>query len=57
MRRVLRWGMALLVGALASAAPAQTLSPAPDRVAVTIYRAPCVRPIRRSIAPGYKAMH
>ena len=56
MRRVLRWGMALLVGALASAAPAQTLSPAPDRVAVTIYRAPLRAPdqaIDRAWLQGY----
>ncbi len=56
MRRVLRWLLALLVGALASAAPAQTVSPAPDRVAVTIYRAPQRAPdqaIDRAWLQGY----
>jgi hypothetical protein len=56
VRRVLRWLLALLVGALASAAPAQTVSPAPDRVAVTIYRAPQRAPdqaIDRAWLQGY----
>lgn len=56
MRRVLRWLLALLVGALASAVPAQTVSPAPDRVAVTIYRAPWRAPdqaIDRAWLQGY----
>ncbi|WP_260591492.1 DUF4139 domain-containing protein [Sphingomonas sp. TF3] len=56
MRRVLRWLMALLVGALASAVPAQTVSRAPDRVAVTIYRAPRRAPdqaIDRAWLQGY----
>jgi hypothetical protein len=56
VRRVLRWLLALLVGALASAAPAQTVSPAPDRVAVTIYRAPRRAPdqaIDRAWLQGY----
>ena len=56
MRRVLRWMVALLVGALASAATAQTVSPAPDRVAVTIYRAPRRAPdqaIDRAWLQGY----
>lgn len=56
MRRVLRWMVALLVGTLASAALAQTVSPAPDRVAVTIYRAPRRAPdqaIDRAWLQGY----
>lgn len=56
MRRVLRLMVALLVGALASAAPAQTVSPGPDRVAVTIYRAPRRAPdqaIDRAWLQGY----
>ncbi|WP_189676266.1 DUF4139 domain-containing protein [Sphingomonas glacialis] len=40
VRRALRWLSVLLVAVVARAAPAQTVSPAPDRVAVTIYRAP-----------------
>ncbi|EEA08621.1 uncharacterized protein CMU_002460, partial [Cryptosporidium muris RN66] len=48
--------VALLVGALASAAPAQTVSPGPGRVAVTIYRAPRRAPdqgIDRAWLQGY----
>jgi hypothetical protein len=56
VRRVLRWMVALLFGALASAAPAQTVSPGPGRVAVTIYRAPRRAPdqaIDRAWLQGY----
>lgn len=56
MRAALRSLSALFAAILASAAPAQTVSPAPDRVAVTIYRAPdrsADAPIDRNWLHGY----
>ncbi|MEG3177953.1 hypothetical protein U1872_17055 [Sphingomonas sp. RB3P16] len=56
LTRALGWPSVLIAAAVASAAPAQTVSPAPDRVAVTIYRAPdrsADAPIDRNWLQGY----